>query len=120
MRGSLFTSEERIPLMVGQGVPSWHPHPEESLQRGAAPHSLPRHQPGLQGAVRGAYGPRGAEAWGLQRVVCGLGWQPGWEESWRFAASHLPELAPRRAGCWDGRLLEVPAELVGLLWLWLS
>lgn len=89
---------------VRVGVPSQHPYAEEGLQRGTAPHSQPRPQPGVQGAVSGTYrGPRGAAARSLQRVVCRLGWQPGREELWRLAASHLPELAPRRAGCWDRR-----------------
>lgn len=55
----------------------------------------------------------------LRWVVRGLGREPGQEERWHVAASHLPELAPCRAGRWDGRLLEVPADLVCLLWLWL-
>lgn len=101
MKGSLIISEGKH-LSCWVGVPSQHPYAEEGLQRHTAPHSQQGHQPGVQGAVSGTHrGSRGAAARGLQRVVCRLGWQPGREERWRLAALHLPELAPRRAGCWD-------------------
>lgn len=73
-----------------------------------------------RGCQRGYLGPPGAEVRGLQRVVCRLGRQPGWEERWRFAAVPPPRACPCRAGCWDRWLPEVPADLVCLLQVWLS
>lgn len=85
---SLFTSEERTPLMLGQGVPLRHPHPEEGLQGGRAPHSLPHHWPGLPGAI-------GGFSWTSWRGVCS-GWCMGWDGSQgrRNAGTSQPPTSP--------------------------
>lgn len=115
VKSSLFISEEQTPLVFGWGsIHSTH-RQRPGLQRRAAPHRQLGAQPGaVSGTCRGA---GGAAVRGVQRAVCGLGWQPGREQRWRLAASLLPELTLLEQGAGTGALLCVSSasDLVGSL-----